>query len=472
MPFANQSYYDHYGVALDAAGYSWLWASLQACQIIGTMCSALILVPLMDMYGRKTTVMVYSNGILLVGLLCQMLAKPVNSFELFAVGQILGGIACGSVKVIFQLFAESTPTAYRGTVSLLYSSSIAMWCLLGIVLAFPFLFGSNEMWPWFFFPSVLPCILYFIAAYFVPESPKFLFLQKGDTAKAIEAIQYYHGEDADIAKILHRYEGEIVDEEHRNKRTIGYRHLLVNVVYRRALIICLVANICANWQLTTALVQYSNGLGLYFGLSAMESLTIILIMAIYYVIVRFVVAIVGVNRMGRVPLLIISASCTSLAVLILAIEMNMYKHGALPHWLKISMIFIWTFMLFSADGMSVDSITMMLVGEVAPNVVAGKILQVCIFVSQLISFIIVLTFPPLMTAFGSRVLICYSVLSALSAIIFYFFVPETRGTDVDDMIHKISICYVGQLRRASHELGDDTQPLLARPRLRKLTSYM
>ena len=98
--------------------------------------------------------------------------------------------------------------------------------------------------------------------------------------------------------------------------------------------------------------------------------------------------------------------------------------------------------------------------------------QVCIFVGQLISFIIVLTFPPLFTAFGSRVLVFYSVLSALSAIIFYFFVPETRGTDVDDMIHKISICYVGQLRRASHELGDDTQPLLARPRLRKLTSYM
>ena len=51
-----------------------------------------------------------------------MMAKPLNSFELFGIGQVLGGIACGSGKVIYQLFAESTPVEFRGIRGILCSA--------------------------------------------------------------------------------------------------------------------------------------------------------------------------------------------------------------------------------------------------------------------------------------------------------------------------------------------------------------
>jgi hypothetical protein len=177
-------------------------------------------------------------------------------------------------------------------------------------------------------------------------------------------------------KLLRHYDGEVVDENDRNKRTIGYRHLWNNYIYRRALFICLAANVCTSWQLTTALIQYSNGIGQEFGLSNSEALTVILIMAIYYVSCRFLVAVYGINRFGRVYLLIVASLCTALAVLVLAFETFLKQIGALPHAMAIIIIFIWTLLLFSADGMSTDGITMMLIGEISPNVAAGKILQV------------------------------------------------------------------------------------------------
>ena len=44
--------------------------------------------------------------------------------------------------------------------------------------------------------------------FFLPDSPKYLYIMRGDRDKAIEAVRFYHGESVDIEKVMAEYEAE------------------------------------------------------------------------------------------------------------------------------------------------------------------------------------------------------------------------------------------------------------------------
>uniref|UniRef100_A0A914UMU1 Major facilitator superfamily (MFS) profile domain-containing protein n=1 Tax=Plectus sambesii TaxID=2011161 RepID=A0A914UMU1_9BILA len=434
MPFANQSFYDHYGVALTANGYSWLWSSLQSVQSVGIMISVFLFAPLMDNFGRRNTVMIFSSGIMLAGLIFQILAKSSNSFEMFGSGQFLCGVSQGSYRVLYQYFAESLPSEQRGRATLLYSFAMIVWTKLGIILAFPFFFGSEEQWPLYFAPGVLPCVLYVISAYFVPESPKYLYLHKKKVKEANEAIRYYYGKDADVASVLLNYDGEIFDESDKNKSTISLSTLLTNPIYRYALEVCLIANVGVHIQCSGALLMYSNGIMLQLGLSANEALTILLGSVIYVAAVSMFTAMIGVNRFGRVTLMNASNIMVAAAALLLGLQFALKSVVVMSHSMTFYFALTWGFFLLTSAGISAHSICILLIGEISPTIAAGKIVQLCTIASNGTSLLVNFTFPPLLEAFGSSLLFMYAGLAVACTILFRVGVPETKGKSVVEVI--------------------------------------
>jgi hypothetical protein len=75
---------------------------------------------------------------------------------------------------------------------------MVIWSQLANLFAFSVFFGTEEKWSWFFSPTILTCFLYFVSAYFVPESPKYLYLHKGEVESAKEAIRFYQGNHVDV----------------------------------------------------------------------------------------------------------------------------------------------------------------------------------------------------------------------------------------------------------------------------------
>lgn len=121
-PFVNQSFYDHYGIALDKESFAWLWSMTAACNYVGMLLIALIVRTLMDDLGRKNTAMVLRPISGLFAAILMVIAKPLNSFECFAAGYILAGAGSTLKGVLIIYLAECSPDRFRGKHELLFIS--------------------------------------------------------------------------------------------------------------------------------------------------------------------------------------------------------------------------------------------------------------------------------------------------------------------------------------------------------------
>ncbi|MDH3333848.1 MAG: MFS transporter, partial [Gammaproteobacteria bacterium] len=124
----------------------------------------------------------------------------------FVVYRILGGLAVGAASVLAPAYiSEVTPAHFRGTLATVQQIAI----ISGLFLAFfsNYLIadaaGSSmnelwlgfEAWRWMFWMELIPAIIFLLALFFIPESPRYLVLQRQHD-KAIEVLTRLSGADA------------------------------------------------------------------------------------------------------------------------------------------------------------------------------------------------------------------------------------------------------------------------------------
>ena len=71
-----------------------------------------------------------------------------------------------------------------------------IWVFIGSPLALPSLLGQPGAWPYYFALLMLPSLAYLGFAFYLPDSPKWLYIAKDDIAGAAKAVEFYHGSDA------------------------------------------------------------------------------------------------------------------------------------------------------------------------------------------------------------------------------------------------------------------------------------
>ena len=156
--------------------------------------------PLSDRYGRK--------GLLVfVGLFyaaSALFSALATSYEVLVIARMVGGFAVGAALVLAPLYiAEISAPETRGTMVSIQQ--------LNIVLGFSAAYFSNyyllgaaddanmvnlgmeaEVWRWMLGLEFIPAILFFLAMFLVPESPRWLAMN-GKVEKAREVLNSIHG---------------------------------------------------------------------------------------------------------------------------------------------------------------------------------------------------------------------------------------------------------------------------------------
>ena len=162
-----------HGLAMGAA----LW---------GTVLGSLIGSWPTDRFGRKPTLL--AIGILfLAGSIWSAFATEVYGFML---ARFLGGIAIGVSTVAAPLYiSEISPPESRGRLAGMFQFNI----VFGILVAFvsnSLLAGLGEnSWRWMLGIMALPSIVYTIACFVIPESPRWLLSRKGDRRAGIAVLK-------------------------------------------------------------------------------------------------------------------------------------------------------------------------------------------------------------------------------------------------------------------------------------------
>ena len=143
--------------------------------------------------GRKNT-LIWVGVLYLVSALGSGLATDPYMFSFF---RFLGGVGVGASTVAAPTYISEISTAKsRGRLVALYQFNI----VFGILIAFisNYLldgFGGSNDWRWMLGVEALPAALYCLLILGVPNSPRWLMVERDDASGALQTLQLLHGDE-------------------------------------------------------------------------------------------------------------------------------------------------------------------------------------------------------------------------------------------------------------------------------------
>ena len=141
------------------------------CVVFGAMAGNLVAGPLADKFGRKKVLIVVA-ALFTISATWSALATSYNEF---IIARIIGGVGIGGAILIAPIYiAEIAPPKLRG--------SLVSFNQLNIVIGISVAYFSNyflvnmdgESWRWMLGVEAVPAIIYFLALFTVPKSPRWL----------------------------------------------------------------------------------------------------------------------------------------------------------------------------------------------------------------------------------------------------------------------------------------------------------
>ncbi len=338
--------------------------------------------------------------------------------------RIIGGIGVGLASAICPMYiAEISPANIRGT--LVSCNQFAIIFGMLVVYFVNYLIRMNLAdtpeqiqaamveigWRRMFLSEAFPAGAFFLLIFLVPETPRYLVMAGRDEA-ALKVLTRING----------RKEGEKVMAEIRENIQEKKERLLsygIGVIIIGVLLSFFQQAIGINVVLYYAPRIFEN-----LGASGDASMMQTVVMGIVNIIFTLV-AIFTVDKFGRKPLLIIGSAGMMIGMLALAMFsfFDMIGIGAL--------IFI---ILYTASFMmSWGPICWVLISEIFPNTIRSQAVAIAVAAQWISNFLVSSTFPSLSEWSVGGTYTIYAVMSLLSAIFVWKFVPETKGKSLEEM---------------------------------------
>jgi sugar porter (SP) family MFS transporter len=180
-----------HGLALSAA----LWGTVLGSLVGGWQA---------DRFGRKATLA--SIGVLfLIGALWSALAQDVYSFML---ARFLGGIAIGVSTVASPLYiAEISPPEHRGFLTGMFQFNIVFGILIAFVSNHWLADFGAEPWRWMLGVMVVPSLVYVMACWTLPESPRWLLAHQGNRVAGLQVLRQLRptASEAELAAVTEEW---------------------------------------------------------------------------------------------------------------------------------------------------------------------------------------------------------------------------------------------------------------------------
>lgn len=125
--------------------------------------------------------------VIISGILC-IISKFVGSYEVLIVGRFFAGLVSGLFTGICSLYvSEIAPTNLRGLASTMNPLALTSGILLANILGLPEIFGTDKLWPLLVGLMLVPVLIH-IGLFFAVESPKYLYINKGQIEEAEKGI--------------------------------------------------------------------------------------------------------------------------------------------------------------------------------------------------------------------------------------------------------------------------------------------
>uniref|UniRef100_A0A8C0BRC7 Solute carrier family 2, facilitated glucose transporter member 5 n=1 Tax=Buteo japonicus TaxID=224669 RepID=A0A8C0BRC7_9AVES len=255
--FYNETWERRYGFSVDESTLTLLWSVTVSIFAIGGLVGAIIVTPIVKFFGRKRTLLL-NNLFAVTAALLMSLSLLAGSFEMLILGRIIMGVDAGiSLSALPMYLSEISPKEIRGSLGQVTAIFICIGVFTGQVLGLPEIFGQEPRWPYLFGAIIVPSLIQVVILPFLPESPRYLLLEKHNTSKAEKAFQTFLGKD----DVSHEVEEVLAESRvQRNTKLVSILQLLRTHAVRWQVITVVVTMGCYQLCGLNAIWYYTNNI--------------------------------------------------------------------------------------------------------------------------------------------------------------------------------------------------------------------
>jgi len=276
--------------------------------------------------------------------------------------------------------------------------------------------NEDQGWAWMFGAGALPAVLFFLAVFAVPESPRWLTKQ-GREEEALAVLARVGG-----PQLAQRQMAEIKEALAEEEATI--RELFRPGV-RVALGIAVVLAILQQVTGINAVVYYAPKIFE----SAQTTPTQALLQTVALQMVNLLLTLVSirvVDRLGRKPLLLITSLAMGLSLLLLG--------GAFYLGLSAAWIFAFTLAYIGSFAVAMGPVVWVVLAEIFPTRTRGRAMAVAIVALWIACFAVAQSVPWMFAHAGHPVTFgIYAVMCAVAFVFVALCVPETKGKTLEEI---------------------------------------
>jgi sugar porter (SP) family MFS transporter len=394
----------------------WLVASLTLTSTIAMLVAG----PISDRFGRLP-VLKAASVLFAVSAVASALAP---GYITLVIARMLGGFGVGTALILAPMYiAEISPAGVRGR--------MVSFNQLNIVVGISAAYFSNYLllgqglgdsaWRWMLGVEAVPAILYLLALFTVPESPRWLAMQ-GLKQQALDILRRTTSPaqaDVDLQSI----QASIHDEITRS----GVR---VADLFRPAMRLVLVIG------LTVAVLQQITGINSVFfyapmifeesgiGTDAafMQAVLVGLVNLVFTVL-----AILTIDKLGRRPLLMAGLGLIAACMFLLA-------YGFASDPINPQLILVGILGFVAGFAISLGPVMWVLFSELFPNRIRGIAISFVGFINSTVSFLVQLVFPWELEVLGSSMtFLIYGLFAVVGLVVVAKILPETRGKSLEEL---------------------------------------
>ena len=365
--------------------------------------------------GRKNT-LIWVGVLYLVSALGSGLATDPYMFSFF---RFLGGVGVGASTVAAPTYISEISTAKsRGRLVALYQFNI----VFGILIAFISNYlldgvgGSND-WRWMLGVEALPAALYCLLILGVPNSPRWLMVERGDATGALQTLQLLHGDEGSAKSELDTIKAHQSEEEASANVFSGK--------YNKSLLLAFLLAFFNQLSGINFILYYAPVILENAGFASSDSLLSSIAIGGTNLIFTFV-GLYLIDRMGRKSLMYIGSVGYIISLAMVAYG---FKTEAAAGF---NLFFILTFIASHAVGQG--AVIWVFISEIFPNSVraAGQAWGtgthwVFAALITMLGEVVIEAFP------GWTVFAFFAAFMVLQLLFTHFMMPETKGVSLEEL---------------------------------------
>uniref|UniRef100_A0A182NQ80 Major facilitator superfamily (MFS) profile domain-containing protein n=1 Tax=Anopheles dirus TaxID=7168 RepID=A0A182NQ80_9DIPT len=445
--WSNETIFQNYDVQLSDDALRAIIAAIISIALIGGVIGSLEGAYLADKYGRKKSFL-FCALLLTAGALCFLSCRAASSVELLLLGRLLVGLASGlTTGVIPMYLAEVSPVKLRGAMGVLCPLGLTTGVVVAQVASLEQVLGTADHWHYALSCFALLNLFCYAFYFWIPESPKYLYSVKGDQVGSLRAIRKLFGRHS-IGDDYIKLQLECANGQSRQSSNGNGRSSDVDCQSQESRSFCSVLRdpslslplvlVCAlqgGQQLSgiNAVFFYSVSIFESVGLSSAAAKFANLGVGCLNLFVSLFLPIL-MARCDRRTLSLLS--CSSCAVILFILTLSIYFIEMVSWFSYICIGTILLYIIFFQLGLG--PIPFFIGSELFDLGPRPTAMALGSLSSWGCNFIVGMAFPTLQSFWGAFVFLPFSITCVLLTVLVKYYLPETRGKEITDVVKKVS----------------------------------